>query len=199
MKQQALAIFGAVALVLAPSAAFSWGTTVDSVEVLGTVPNADTSHPSGLTQGDEWQITVFPGQIITLTGDTRNDDGLGNSGLDVVLILKDRNENVLASADDNVACSRPQVCGYACPEVVFDVPYNWSWLGTPLTVVVRDYNGATTTGAQCAGGSYNLRIEADGLAADKVTRSLKLVNDNGAVGDPPDFQEVLEAQKGQGL
>jgi hypothetical protein len=172
-----------------------------TAERLQTVPNSDTAHPSGLIQGDEWTFVAVPGQRVTIQVDTRDDTGVPSSKLDPVAILKDQNDNVLAFADDNATCSRTPVCGYACPKIAsFTIP-----LTTPLnvrwTIVVRDYNTATTTGTQCIGGGYNLKVteEAGTLPVTGIiAKTLRLKVNDGAVGDPPGFQETLESAKGSG-
>lgn len=167
-----------------------------SVTKLGTVPNSDPGHPSGLTIGDEYTFIAIPGQRVNISVDTRDDTDEGTSNLDPVVILKDQNHNVVAYADDNASCSRAPVCGYACPSIASfqippTVPPNSKW-----TIVVRDFNGAGIP--HCTGGAYNLTVSEEIPYLGTVVRTLTQKTDDGAVGDPPGFQQRLDAVKGTG-
>lgn len=174
--------------ILSPAVVSAAGNDNITRTVLQTVPNADTTHPSGLTQGDQWRFRGRAGQAFTFSVDTRDDDGAGNSLLDPVLVLKRPNGSVVAFEDDNIGCSRDPVCGFSCPEVVTALDATGWW-----TIVVRDFNTATTTPVQCTGGGYNLNVTGPSSAVE----SLEFKLDDGAVADPPNLQLQLEAHKGK--
>lgn len=190
LQTKALVVGSMTALVgiLSPAVVFAAGNGNITRTVLQTVPNADTTHPSGLTQGDEWRFRGSAGQTFTLSVDTRDDDGAGNSLLDPVLVLKRPNGSVAAFEDDNIGCSRDPICGFSCPEVVTALDTTGWW-----TIVVRDFNTATTTSVQCIGGGYNLNVTGPSSAVESLEFNL----DDGAVADPPNLQRQLEARKGK--
>lgn len=156
---------------------------------LQNVPNS-TTRGSPLIQGDEWSFYGYQGDTVTLSVNTRDDFGNGRSGLDPVMVLKDEDDNVVAFADDNMICdaNAVPVCGYACPRIVVTLPRSGRF-----TIVVRDFDTASTTGIQCTGGSYLLTV--DGPHTVRATLSRAPTIDNGIVGDPPWLQEQLQSTK----
>jgi hypothetical protein len=145
---------------------------------LQNVPNS-TTVGDNLVQGDEWTFNGRSGQNVVLILDTRDDFGNGTSGLDPVLILKDPAGNVVDVADDNEECNvnAVPVCGFKCSIIGVDLPTTGKY-----TIIVRDFDTATTTGKQCNGGSYVLDVDGP----DGVKRSLSKAPtvDNGIVTDP---------------
>lgn len=136
--------------------------------VLQTVPPADVSHPSGLVQGDLWVFDGRAGDVIDIRVDTRDDNNAFTSNLDPILFLKRPDGTLAAAADDEAACSRPPVCGFACPSLTgltLDQTGTWA-------IVLRDFGGSG-----CLSGAYNLNI----MGPSRVVGSLKLGLDDGAV------------------
>jgi hypothetical protein len=170
------------------------GNDLDDLEGLRlqNVPNS-TTVGSNLVQGDEWTFNGGSGQHVALTVDTRDDFGNGTSGLDPVLVLKDPSGNVVDFADDNVQCNvnAVPVCGFQCPQINVNLPTTGKY-----TIIVRDFDTATTTGKQCNGGSYLLKVDGP----DGVERSLSKAPtvDNGIVADPPSNQDGMRSRKGSG-
>jgi hypothetical protein len=136
--------------------------------VVQTVPPADVSHPTGQIQGDLWAFEGRAGDVIDVRIDTRDDNNNTTSNLDPILFLRRPDGSLLFGGDDNVACSREPVCGYACPLLIgFPLDQSGRW-----EIVVRDYGGSG-----CLSGSYTLGVEGP----LRVTRSLKLAVDDGVV------------------
>jgi hypothetical protein len=134
---------------------------------LDTVPNADFQEIPLTQMGDLWTFRVRKAGNVTIKIDTRDDNGDLTSNLDPIAFLFDQSgKNLLESADDTFECSREPVCGYSCPEIgpIFLERGMYK-------VVVRDFNGATVTDAQCNGGAYSISVTG------RVKR-LRLVKDD---------------------
>jgi hypothetical protein len=89
--------------------------------------------------------------------DTKDDTDAAESVIDPVLLLVDGAGNLLAFADDDVACTYAPVCGFACPSVTAAACGS----DEKHSVVVRDFGASGCQG----GGGYNLIVEvfkADG-------------------------------------
>lgn len=156
--------------------------------VLQTVPTSDVTHPSGLIQGDEWGFSGRAGDVVTVQVDTRDDTYQGTSTLDPLVLLLRPDGSVAAFGDDEATCSRPPVCGFACPLLAnFTLDQTGRWI-----IVVQDLGGATNTGVFCTGGGYNLSL----TAPPHAITSLKLGSDDGAVQQPPDARRQIEQRKG---
>ena len=141
--------------------------------VLQTVPSADTAHPSGLILGDEWSFVGRAGDVISIDVDTRDDRYEGTALLDPKLEVRRPDGSSAVSGDDEAECSRPPVCGYACPRVRnFSLDQTGRW-----TIIVRDFGGASQTGVFCTGGGYNLTVTGSVHALE----SLRLRTDDGTV------------------
>ena len=161
---------------------------VSSRTVLQTVPTSDVSHPSNLVQGDEWGFLGQAGDVITVQVDTRDDTYQGTSKLDPFAILLRPDGSFATWSDDESACSRPPVCGFACPLIQnFTLDQTGRW-----TIVVQDAGGATETGVFCTGGSYNLTLGGP----FGVTKSLRLRSDDGSVQQPHGARAEIEKKKG---
>jgi hypothetical protein len=169
------------------------GETIHRVQ---NVPNSTTPGTfSRFVQGDEWTFSGLEGDWVRIRLDTRRDYGDSSSpksGLDALLILMDASGNVVDWADDNRSCSVRQVCGYYCPEIDIYLPKTGDY-----TVIARDFDTASTTGEQCNGGSYTMRIIAPGGVTESFSSAPTV--DNGIVNEPADLQEQLDAAKGSGL
>lgn len=156
--------------------------------VLQTVPTSDPDHPSGLIQGDEWGFAGHVGDVVTVQVDTRDDTYQGTSTLDPLMLLLRPDGSLAAFGDDEVTCSRPPVCGFACPLLAnFTLDQTGRWI-----VVVQDLGGATNTGVFCTGGGYNLSL----TAPQHAVTSLKLGSDDGAVQQPHGARRQVEERKG---
>lgn len=156
--------------------------------VLQTVPTSDVTHPSGLIQGDEWGFLGHAGDVVNFHVDTRDDKYEGTSNLDPLAILIRPDGSVAIWGDDEAACSRPPVCGYACPWVEnFRLDQTGHWI-----IVVQDFGGATQTGVFCSGGGYNLSLRGPSHAL----KSLKLRSDDGSVHQLVDDRSQIEQRKG---
>lgn len=151
--------------------------------VLQTVPNSDPYHPSGLVQGDEWVFDGVAGDTVAIGVDTRDDTGDGTSNLDPVVALVRPDGSVAATGDDEVACSRPPRCGYACPllqAITLDQTGRW-------TIAVLDFGSSG-----CRGGAYNLMVTG---TTEKLLRTLRLRLNDGALGQSG-IRRQLDQQKG---
>ena len=162
---------------------------VSSLSEFDTVPNSDPNHPAG-TLGDVWEVDVEEDGTFTLRVDTRDDNGNRTSNLDPIMFLLDEEGNIIAAADDNVACTRTQVCGFACPQI------GPIALNEGDRIIVRDFNSATLTGTQCNGGAYVLSVSStDG----GLIEELELEKDDKRVGGnytTNEWVEMLEADEG---
>jgi hypothetical protein len=155
--------------------------------VLQTVPTSDVEHPSGLIQGDEWAFVGNTGDLVAFEVDTRDDTNEGTSKLDALAILIRPDGTFAIWGDDNASCSRPPVCGYACPRVEnFKLDQTGHW-----RIVVQDL-GATLTGVYCTGGGYNLSLRGP----SRVLQSLRLRVNDGAIQQPAGLREEVERRKG---
>ncbi len=150
---------------------------------LDTVPNADLQIEPLTQMGDLWTFRVRKAGNVTIKVDTRDDNGDSTSNLDPIAFLFDQSgKNLLGSADDTFSCAREPVCGFSCPEIgpIF------LKRGT-YKVVVRDFNGATITDAQCNGGAYSLsvtgRVKRLRLVKDDKNVILDAVTEENALGE----------------
>ena len=147
------AVFGVVLLGSGFSGPEAAAQTVTLSE-FETAPNADVAHPAGII-GDVWTFVVpEPGAPVRIGVDTRDDNGDGTSNLDPVAFLFDETgATFFGVGDDEVSCTRAPVCGFACPQIgpLFLPPGTYK-------VVIRDFDTATATDAQCIGGAYVLSV-----------------------------------------
>jgi hypothetical protein len=142
-----------------------------------TLPNADVTHPAGVL-GDVWTFVVAePGAEVRIRVDTRDDNDNATSNLDPTAFLFDETgATFFGAGDDEVPCTREQVCGFACPEIgpLFLPPGEYK-------VVVRDFSALTATDVQCTGGAYVLSVAGP---ADQI-KTLTLVKDDKDVSFDP--------------
>jgi hypothetical protein len=67
--------------------------------------------------GDLWTFKCPEGGTVNVSVDTKDDTEAAESEIDPVLLVVDGVGNLLAFADDDVDCTYPPVCGFACPSV----------------------------------------------------------------------------------
>ena len=123
------------------------------------------------------QFVGRAGDVVSIRVDTRDDRYEGTALLDPTLVLRRPDGSEAAGGDDEATCSRPPVCGYACPMIrnfLLDQSGRW-------TIVVRDFGGASETGLFCTGGGYNLSLTGSAHALE----SLRLRTDDGMVQQLP--------------
>ena len=119
--------------------------------------------------GDLWTFKCPKGGTVNVSVDTKDDTDTAQSDIDPVLLVVDGAGNLLAFADDDVACTYPPVCGFACPSVSAvacgsDGHADDGRHGSdsePHNIIVRDFGDSGCVG----GGGYGLVVEvfkADG-------------------------------------
>ena len=114
--------------------------------------NGERKSPEQQPLGDMWTFNCKKGDTVTARVDTRDDLDTRMSCLDPVLELFSPKGEFITSEDDNVDCSIPQTCGFACPAIKHVCEKQGEfWL------VVRDF-GFAPEGACGKGGGYDLTV-----------------------------------------
>jgi hypothetical protein len=134
------------------------------------VPNVGQLNVEGEQPlGDLWTFKCPKGGTVNVSVDTKDDTDNAQSDIDPVLLVIDGAGNLLAFADDDVDCTYPPVCGFACPSVSAlacgsddsDSRRHGHDNDGKHSLVVRDFGSSGCLG----GGGYNLVVEvftADG-------------------------------------
>ena len=135
------------------------------------VPNVGQLNVEGEQPlGDLWTFKCPKGGTVNISVDTKDDTDEAQSDIDPVLLVVDGAGNLLAFADDDVDCTYPPVCGFACPSVTAVACGSDSGRNAhhedkePHSIIVRDFGAAGDPACQ-EGGGYNLVVEvfnADG-------------------------------------
>ena len=140
-----LTLTAALALALTLGAGNAFADEDDffgEVTLSNWVPNNGFDEVFGKRHlGDMWVLKCEDGHTVTATVDTRDDLDNAESSLDPVLGVKDEDGNLIAIADDNVVCTFPPVCGFACPSVIFVCEED-----ADVALIVRDAGGFSATG-----------------------------------------------------
>jgi hypothetical protein len=118
---------------------------------------------AGTAFGDVYTFNGNAGDTVVISVDTA-DRGDGRSNLDPIALLVDASGAVVRRGDDEVVCTFPPVCGFACPRIDVSLPADGTY-----TVLIADSNDEVCTGgeyAATADGSGGLILTADdqGLA-----------------------------------
>lgn len=145
----------------------------------GWVPNvgniiSDQEQPLG----DLWTFECPEGGKITAAVDTKDDLDAEESAIDPILEVLDGTGKVLASGDDEVDCTYPPSCGFACPQVQ-EVPCGRA---NPHSLLVRDFGGSFCTG----GGGYELTLKVFDKWGGKVAEEEVQIG-GGAKRNVPDW------------
>ncbi|HEY7533500.1 MAG TPA: hypothetical protein VH681_12070 [Nitrospiraceae bacterium] len=116
------------------------------------------------TFGDMWFFNCPANGTVTVGINSYDDTGDGNSNLDPVIEVRDKDGNLLVDqfgdpfaglADDTFECFFPSICGTGCP-AIFDVPCG---KGNPHSIAV--YSLASSVSEGCVGGGgYFLFLSA---------------------------------------
>lgn len=145
---------GVVLMVLGTLVAF--GAFADAQEAVrsGWVPNVGVLGPGEYPLGDLWTFTCPAGGSGSVFVDTKDDLDTGESCVDLTAYVVSNAGTLLGFGDDNAPCTYAPVCGYSCPSFSFS-----GCDGQKVSVVVRDFGTATTTGTNCnKGGGYVLHL-----------------------------------------
>jgi hypothetical protein len=131
------------------------------------VPNVGLLDVDEQPLGDLWTFECPAGGTVTATVDTKDDTDTGRSNIDPILELFSGAGRLIASGDDEVACTNPPVCGFRCPQIM-RAPCGETRL--PHSLLVRDFGTAAVTNMpQCAGGGgYELTVEVFDSAGKPV-------------------------------
>ncbi len=169
-----------VAFVLfAPLVATVPRASAEPISRSNWVPNVGQLNVEGEQPlGDLWTFNCPKGGTVNVSVDTKDDTDTAQSDIDPVLLVVDGAGNLLAIGDDDVACTYPPVCGFACPSVSAvacgegDSDSNRHDSSRKLhSIIVRDFGAADATGTPCQeGGGYGLVVEvfkADGSQLSK--------------------------------
>jgi hypothetical protein len=112
------------------------------------------------------------GGTVNVSVDTKDDTDNAQSDIDPVLRVVDGAGNLLAFGDDDVECTYPPVCGFACPSVsaVACGSDGDNDDREPHSIIVRDFGAADVTGTPCQeGGGYNLVVEVFGADGHQLS------------------------------
>lgn len=144
------------------------------------VPNVGVLSDQEQPLGDLWTFECPEGGKITAAVDTKDDLDTGESTIDPILEVLDGTGSLLAVADDEVDCTYPPVCGFACPQVQ-EVPCGGA---NPHSLLVRDFGAA---GSGCTqGGGYELTLKVFDKWGGKVAEE-KVQIGGGAKRNVPDW------------
>jgi hypothetical protein len=151
----------------------------EEIRVSNWVPNVGSV---GQPLGDMWEFKCPTGGSFSARVDTKDDTDAGTARIDPVLIVHDQDGNILAIGDDELTCTFPPVCGFACPQVVnvaCDTQVSSDrnskhgagrHHNERLYLVVRDF-GAGTLGQPCeSGGGYELTLEVSDRKGNQLNR-----------------------------
>jgi hypothetical protein len=146
---------GVVLMVLGTLVAFGAVADAQTAVRSGWVPNVGVLGPGEYPLGDLWTFTCPAGGSGTVWVQSKDDFDTGTSGVDLVAYVVKNDGTLLGYADDNLPCTYPTVCGYACPLVSFS-----GCDGQKVSVVVKDFGTAELTGTHCdKGGGYVLSLD----------------------------------------
>lgn len=116
--------------------------------------------------GDLWTFRCPRGGTVSVSVDTKDDTDNHESRIDPFLRVIDGAGNGLATADDNVDCRFPPVCGFACPSVTA-VPCG---SGGRHRIIVRDLGvDESGVGGCVGGGGYSLIVEVFGADGSQLS------------------------------
>lgn len=146
------------AAFIVPSALLLWSLPAVSEEVrrTGWVPNVGALEDGEPPLGDLWTFRCPPGGSFRMSVDTKDDDDQGGAGIDPVLGVISGNGQLVASADDEQACTYDPLCGFGCPAVEAGL----CGPGANHSIIIQDRGDATSTDEACrGGGGYDLVLE----------------------------------------
>ena len=90
----------------------------DGIKRSNWIPNVGfLEFPVEQPLGDMWTFNCPYRGTVSATVDTKDDTDEAQSCVDPVLWLVDGKGNLLDIGDDEISCTYPQVCRYACPSV----------------------------------------------------------------------------------
>jgi hypothetical protein len=135
--------------------------------------------------GDLWTFKCPTGGTVNVAVDTKDNTDDAEADIDPVLLVVDGAGNLLAFGDDEVDCTYPPVCGFACPSVTEVACGSGGGGGhgdrgddQTHSIIVRDLGAANATDTPCQeGGGYNLVVEV--FAADGSQSSERAVELGG--------------------
>jgi hypothetical protein len=137
------------------------------------VPNVGQLNVEGEQPlGDLWTFKCPKGATVNVSVDTKDDTDRAQSDIDPVLRVVDGAGNLLAFADDDVECTYPPVCGFACPSVSAVACGNDgdSDDREPHSIIVRDFGPAFIADTPCReGGGYSLVVEVFGADGHQLS------------------------------
>jgi len=131
------------------------------------------------TFGDMWFFNCPANGRVTVWINSYDDTGSGNSNLDPVLEVRDKDGNLLVDelgdteagfADDTYDCSFPSKCGPWCPAVL-DIPCG---KGNPHSIAVYSHPGSVAEGCDGGGGYFLGVIAQDKKGKDVPEKKLGL-------------------------
>ena len=146
------------AVMLSTAAGFATVASAEEVERSNWMPNVGSLDFETGEQplGDMWTFNCPRAGTVSISVDTKDDTDTQQADTDPIMFLVDGQGTLLASADDDVDCTYPPVCGFQCPAVT-DVACGQ---GGAHSVIMRDFGTADATGTPCQeGGGYNLTVE----------------------------------------
>jgi hypothetical protein len=147
------------------------------------VPNVGFLTDDEQPLGDLWTFECPWGGMVSARVDTKDDRDTAQSNVDPILEVLDGEGGLLAFAGDNVECTYPPVCGFACPRVT-EVPCGKD---NPHSLLVRDFGAAFFTEEACAtGGGYELTVTVFDPEGNRVAAS-KVQLGGGATRQVPDW------------
>jgi hypothetical protein len=172
-------------MLIAPVVATFPQASAEPISRSNWVPNVGQLNVEGEQPlGDLWTFKCPKGGTVNVSVDTKDDTDAAQSDIDPVLLVVDGAGNLLAIGDDDVECTYPPVCGFACPSVSAvacgdddsDGNHHDSGGnrhdsgGKPHTIIVRDFGAADVTGTPCQeGGGYGLVVEVFGADGSQLS------------------------------
>jgi hypothetical protein len=142
--------------ILAPMVAAATQASAEPISRSNWIPNVGQLNVEGEQPlGDMWTFRCPRGGTVSVSVDTKDDTDTAEADIDPVLLLVDGAGNLLAFADDDVACSYPPVCGFSCPSVSAIACGG----DGRHSVIVRDFGAAVGNAACQEGGGYALTVE----------------------------------------
>lgn len=150
-------LWSVVLAAIVPVVATAPQASAEPISRSNWVPNVGQLNVEGEQPlGDLWTFRCPRGGTVNVAVDTKDDTDTAQADIDPVLLLVDGAGNLLAFADDDVGCTYPPVCGFACPSATAVACGS----DGKHSVIVRDFGAADATGAPCQeGGGYGLTVE----------------------------------------